>query len=180
MKKLLVIITILLIVASCSTTKEAKSAKTELRNEKKLTEQVIVRKAVESGRYIIKLDRLYLTGGMIDLIPRANYIIIDGKKAIISAAYFGRQYDIRPIAGINLRGVAMDYELTSNLSKGRYEVKMKVGNGSTSFNLYLSIGKNGTCDASLTSLKIDNVRYRGYVVPIIDKTSIPLQNNDVI
>lgn len=180
MKKLLFILTILLIAASCSVTKEAKSAKTALRNEKKLAEEVNVKKAVESGRYIIKLDRIYLTGGMIDLIPRANYIIIDGKKAIISAAYFGRQYDIRPIAGINMRGVAMDYELISNESKGMYEIKMKVGNGSTSFDLYLSIGKNGSCNASLTSLKINHIRYRGYVVPIIDKTKVPLQNYYVI
>ena len=48
-------------------------------------------------RFIIKFDRLYIShGGTIDLIPKANYIILDGDKVIISAAYVGRQYSYRP------------------------------------------------------------------------------------
>ena len=62
---------------------------------------------------------------MVELIPRANFIIIDGEKAVISTAYLGRQYDIKPIAGINMRGRAEDYALYQQHLKGiiRYKAK---------------------------------------------------------
>jgi hypothetical protein len=180
MKNLLYLISALIVVTSCSGTKEARTARAENRNQKKLTEQLVVKQAVESRRYIIKLERIYMPGGMVTLIPRANYIIVDGQKAIITAAYFGRQWDIRPIAGINVRGVATDYVVTSNVAKGKYEIRMKVANKNTSFDVYLTIGKNGSCDASVNSLKISNARYKGYVVPISDNPSDAFQNTDVI
>jgi hypothetical protein len=168
MKKLCIIIVSLIVMTSCSSTKEAKSSRAELRNEKKLAEQGVVKNAVETRKYIIKLNRLYFShGGTTELIPRANFIIIDGDKAIISTAYLGRQYDIKPIAGINMRGRAEKYALTDNLSKGSYQIKMTVKNGGgNAFDLYLSISKNGYCTASVSSLKIDNIRYSGYLVPI--------------
>ena len=59
MKKLFIIISTLMVISSCATNKEANSSRIELRNEKKLAEQAIVKKAVESRRFIIKLERLY-------------------------------------------------------------------------------------------------------------------------
>jgi sensor domain CHASE-containing protein len=181
MKTLLYITLALLFMSSCATSKETLSVRDELKKEKLLAEQALIEKAVESRRFIIKLDKIYFTyGGIADLIPRSNYIIIDGRKAIISAAYLGRQFDFRPIAGINMRGEAIEYELTSNTSKGLYEIKMKVDNKTNSFDVYLRIGKNGSCSASLSSMKIDNVRYQGYIVPIKDKEIAPDQNSTLI
>jgi hypothetical protein len=178
MKKLIIIFISLLVISSCSSTKEINSSKSVSRNEKKVAEQAIVKSAVEGKKYIIKLNRLYFTrGGQVDLIPRANYIIIDGEKAIISTAYLGRQFDIRPIVAINMRGKAYNYALTSNLSKGTYEVKLKVENGrSNSFDVFLNIGKNGYCTVSVSSLRIESLRYAGYLEPIPGTTySVPDQ-----
>jgi len=171
MKTLSVIIISLIVMSSCTTTKEAKSSRSELRKEKKLTDQAMVKNAVESKRYIIKFDRIYFTyGGIIQLIPRANYLIVDKERAILNTAYLGRQYDIKPISAINIRGKAEGYAETQNLSKGSYKIKMKVNNGgSNSFDVYINISKNGSCSASINSLKIDNITYAGYLVPIIDK-----------
>ncbi len=168
MKKLWILIILPVLMLSCSTSKEVSSARSELRKEKKLTDELLVKNAVESRKYIIKLDRLYSQyGSYFDLVPRANYIIIDGERAIISTAYLGRQYDIRPIGAINMRGIADDYEVTSKLDKGKYEVSLKVDNGGpNAFHLYITIGKNGNCYASVSSLRIDNIRYSGYLVPI--------------
>ncbi|MEI6050122.1 MAG: DUF4251 domain-containing protein [Bacteroidota bacterium] len=182
MQKLLIIISTLMVLSSCTTTKEAKSSRIELRKNKKIAEQAVIKQAVESRRFIIKLNKIFLShGGIVDLLPRANYIIIDGEKAIISAAYLGSQYEIKPIAGINMRGIAMNYELTNNLSKGMYEIKMEVTHGGTrSFDVYLNISKNGTCRASVSSLKIDYMSYSGYVVAIEDNANNTLQNGDEI
>jgi len=181
MKKLFIIISTLMVISSCATNKEANSSRIELRNERKLAEQAIVKKAVESKRFIIKLEKLYfIRGGMVDLVPRSNYIIIDGTKAIISAAYFGRQYDIRPIAGINMQGETTDYEVTSDFSKGIYEITTKISNRGNSFDVYLSIGKDGLCNVSLSSIRIDGIRYRGHIVPIRDKQDTQPQKSNII
>jgi hypothetical protein len=171
MKKLWILIIIPLMMLSCSTSKEASTTRSEARRDKKLTNELLVKNAVESRRYIIKFQRLYSRrGSYFDLIPRANYIIIDGEKAVISTAYLGRQYDIRPIGAINTRGKAENYEVTTQLNKGKYEISLKVDNGgANTFNLYLTISKNGNCSASVSSLRIDNVRYSGYLVPLADK-----------
>lgn len=182
MKKIFILISVVIsmLIISCSATKESRTARAETRQQKNLINQALIQNAVESRRFIIKFERLYLYGGMLDLKPRTNYIIVDGQKAIISAAYFGRQYDIRPIAGINMRGVATDYEVTKKMSKGVYDIKMKVGNGATAFDVYLTINRDGSANASLNGIKITNANYRGYVVPISDRTHVPLQDHNLI
>lgn len=168
MKKLLIFIFFPIVLSSCMTTKEADLSKASGKNEKRIKDQLTVKNAVDSRKFIIKLNRIYSTGGgMVDLVPRANFIIVDGDRAVISTAYLGRQFDIRPIAAINLRGRAEEYAVTSKPEKGSYDIKLKIGNeGSVSFNVFLFIGKNGYCSASVSSLKIDNIRYTGYLVPI--------------
>lgn len=181
MKKISVIIIAMVILVSCSSTKESQTTATLSKNEKKLLEQSKVKRAVESKRFIVKFDRLYFnSGGTAYLMPRANYIIIDGNKAIISTAYVGKQYDIRPIAGINMRGENTDYEVTNNIKKGAYEIKMKVKNSTNTFSVFLTIDKNGSCNASLTTLYIDFVRYTGNVIPIKENVEVPLQDYPVI
>jgi hypothetical protein len=181
MKKLFLIITTMVIISSCSTTKEAKSSRIESRNDKKLATQEIIKNAVESRRFIVKLDRLFLSyGGTVQLVPRANYIIVDREKGIISTAYFGRQYAFKPIAAINMFGKTMDYEITNNTAKGAYKIKLKVADGGTSFDVYLDISKSGSCSASISSLLITNLSYSGHVVPITKSTNPSLQNKDVI
>jgi hypothetical protein len=181
MKKLIFILMTMLVISSCSTTKEAKSSRFEVRKERNIAEQAAVRQAVESKRFIIKLDRLYFSyGGTVDLAPRANYIIIDGEKAVISAGYMGRQYDIRPIRGINMRGKLTDYEMTNDASKNVYAIKLEASNGRNSFEVYLRIGKDGYCSASVSSLKIDYVRYSGKIVPINANQTGPVQEDQMI
>jgi len=181
MKKLIFFFISILVITSCATTKETGLSKSEIRNNKKIAEAALVKRAVEDKKYIIKLDRLYLShGGIVDLIPKANYIIVDGDQAVISSAYFGRQYDIRLIAGIFVRGKSKEYQMTSIPDKGRYEVKLVVYNGSNTFNLYLTIGSGGMCSASVSNIKLDNVTYKGYLVPIEDYTKVPLKKGDVI
>jgi len=182
MKKLVVIFISFIIISSCSTTKEANSSRAEVKKEKMILEQAQVKNAVESKRYIIKFERILMSrGGIIQLIPRANYLIVDRERAILNTAYMGRQYDFRGIAAINMKGKTDKYALTSNVSKGSYNIEMKVTNGrSATFDVYVRISKDGYCSVSVNSLKIDNVNYSGYLVPIIDKTDPQQPQGDVI
>jgi hypothetical protein len=153
----------LVFISSCSPL-----LKPGISGNKKVDEGTIS-KAIESRKFIIKLEQLYTYGGIVDLKPRANYILIDGNNAIISAAYFGRQYDVRPIAAINVRGKTTRYEVTRKISKGRYDISLKVDNGSNTFNVNLNIDKNGYASASVDNIRIQNARYGGYIVPITQR-----------
>lgn len=182
MKKIFGFLASVLILASCSSYKEAKSSSELTKSEKKTTTEAIVKNAIESKKYIIKFDRMYDNyGGMAYLKPRSNYMIIDGTTALISTAYIGQQYDIRRISGINMKGQATDYEITNNIKKGKYEVKMRVINNINTFNVFLTIDKNGHCNASVNNLYISTIRYSGTIVPINKaKESPPLQDYPVI
>jgi hypothetical protein len=176
MKKLYLFLVSALIISSCASTKENATSSVS-KNEKKLQEQAEIKTAVEGRRYILKFTRLYRTyGGIADLISRANYMIVDGQRAIINTAYLGRQYDIKPIAAINMKGRAEDYQVTNKLGKGSYSIDMKVVNGGpNSFNVHIDISKNGYCSASVYSLRIDNIRFSGYLVPI---QNTPVQSEE--
>jgi hypothetical protein len=141
----------------------------------------MVREAIESKRFIVRFNRIYLRyGGMVDLVPRANFIIVDGDKAVISAAYLGRQYTFRPIAGITMQGNTVKYEVKDIPSKGKFELDLKVNNQSDTFDIFLTVGENGSINASLSSIRIDNVQYSGHIIPIKEKRSIESEEEELI
>lgn len=171
MKKLVFIGLIPLLITACSTTKEAGISRAEKRQIAKAAELATVKKAVESRRYIIKMDRIYMPGGgWVDLVPRRNYIIVDGELASISLGYVGGSFG-RPIAGINLNGQATKYKLESNEAKGVYNVNMEVKFQNTRFDLYLSIGSGGRCNVSINNSYIQTVNYTGRLVPVNESVS---------
>ncbi len=78
MKKSFILIAGLLAISICSYNSERIAAGNKQSKEKKAAEQEAVKKAIESGRFIVKFDSLYFDrGGIVDLAPRANYIILD-------------------------------------------------------------------------------------------------------
>jgi hypothetical protein len=163
---------VLLLISACSSVKEGSVSKSERRLERKLAEKEAIQKAVESRRFIIKMTRLYtMRGGAVDLIPRSNYIIINGETAQISLGYYGRQYSFRPISGINFKGETVKYNLKSNDTKGFYNIDMDVKQGNYLFSIYLTIGADGFCSASVTNSYIESIRYSGNIVPIIETDS---------
>jgi hypothetical protein len=171
MKKLVFIGLISLLISACSTTRDAGISRAEKRLKAKAAELADVKKAVESRRYIIKMDRIYMTrGGYLDLVPRKNYIIVDGELASISLGYVGGSVG-RPVTGINLNGHTTKYTLESNEAKGVYNVNMEVKFQNSRFDLYLTIGSSGTCSVSLINGYIQAVNYSGHLVPISE--SVP-------
>jgi hypothetical protein len=168
MKKILIGLSAFLAISVIIGNGAISAAGSKQSKEEKVAQQEVVRKSIESGRFIITLNRIYFShGGIADLRPRANYIIFDRGKAIISTPYVGRQIEIRPISAINMTGKADISEIKST-SKGKYLIKMKVDNGSQSLNVTLRINSNGSCDATISGLMIDNTACSGQLVPVKD------------
>jgi hypothetical protein len=162
MKKLFFVLMGMVILSSCSTAKVEETSINESAEVKNNYQQAEIMQAIEMRRFIIKFDRLYiLNGGTIDLIPNANYVIVDGDKVVISAAYIGRQYSYRPVRGVDMIGQAVSFEMKNNPSKSSYEIRMKVKNDKNTFDVYVTISDDGYCSASLVGYKIDRVRYTG-------------------
>ena len=154
MNKHIFFISAAIFLASCASTNVQETAEKVPSGEEKLVQQADIRQAVEMHRFLVKFDRMYISnGGRIDLIPKSNYIILDGDRVVISAAYAGRQFSSRPIRGIDMVGKAVSFELKDKVSRGLYEIKMTVSN-------------EGYCNASLNNYKIDHVRYTGNFIPL--------------
>ena len=167
MKKIALLLSVVFIFAACSSTKELSSARAENRKLKKLAERAEIKKAVESRMFIIKVNRLYsIGGGRYELIPRSNFVIINGEIASISLGYMGRSYTSRPISGINLNGRTIEYKMESDEAKGLYKIQMAVKAGADKFDVYLSIGDEGYCSISLNNSNIQTVSYSGTLVPL--------------
>jgi hypothetical protein len=172
MKKSLTILATFLALLICSHNSEIIAAGNKQSKETKAAQQEAVKKSIESGRFIIKFHRLHFNrGGVAYLAPRANYIVLDRGNAIISTAYVGRQFDIKPIIGINMIGRAAISEIKCNSSKGSYVVKMRVDNGTEVLNVILRIARGGSCEASISGLRIDNSSYSGDLVPVQDNAA---------
>jgi hypothetical protein len=170
MNKLVYILSGLVILTSCATSRVEETSGKESGNMVNVMQQAEIRQAVEMRRFLIKFNKLYISnGGTVDLIPKANYILLDGDKVVISAAYIGRQYSYRPIKGIDMVGQAVSFEIKNNASKGLYEIRMKVKNDKNTFDVFVSVTNDGYCNASLVSYKIDHVRYTGNFIPLKPK-----------
>jgi len=168
MKELLLMVSVMMVLTSCaSSNKEESASRKPSPKEDRVVMQAEIKQAVEMRRFLIKFDRLYYaTGGQIDLIPKANYIILDGQKVVISAAYMGRQFSNRPIRGIDMVGTAVSYELRNNGEKGLFEIRLKARNEVNTFDIFLTVHADGYCNASVTSAQIDNARYSGSFIPL--------------
>jgi hypothetical protein len=163
MKNLVFVLFAVILIASCTASKETSTA----RLEKKLADQEMIKRAVESRQYIIRMDKIYMQGGSVaDLLPRSNFFIMNGEIASVSLAYLGRSYFIRPISGINFNGQTVRYEMQNDNEKGTYNIQVEIAKGGDKFNFYLSIGTSGYCNVSLNNPHLQSVSYRGTLVPI--------------
>jgi hypothetical protein len=179
MKKIAFLLSVVFFFSACTSTKELGSNRAENRKLKKLVEQAEITKAVESRRYIIKVDQFHASGGgIMQMSPRDNFVIINGEIASISLGYMGRTYFSRPISGINLNGRTIDYKMESNVTKGIYKIQMAVKVGADKFDVYLTIGNEGYCSVSLNNPYIQSVSYSGTLVPLADPRNLPVQRGD--
>lgn len=165
MKTRVLIIAQILLLASCASNNLQKTARTELKQEKKAAQQEIIRKSVESGSYLIKMDRLYmLGGGFVNLLPSSNYIIIKNGEVRMRVGYIGRSYDVRNISGINLSGTASSYQLISDQTKNIFTVKAEVEDNGDLFNIDISVTGDDYCYATISNIRIETQRYSGHLV----------------
>jgi hypothetical protein len=180
MKKFTYFLFIVFLATACASTKELSTSRSESRKLKNLAEQDAIKKAVESRKYVIKVNRLYPTGGgMIEMIPSSNFLIVNGPITSISLGYVGRSYGIRPITGINLNGRTTSYKMESNDAKGTYNIQMSVAYGSDKFDVYLSIGTNGFCNISLNNAYIQYASYQGTLTPLKTTEVTAKQNTSI-
>jgi hypothetical protein len=179
MKKIAFIVSALFLLTACSSTKDMSSNKSESKKNKKLAEIEDIKKAIESRKFVIKVDRIYMTGGGNEhMKPDANFFILNGEIASISLGYIGRSYTSRPISGINVNGQTISYEMESDQAKGKYEIRMVVKNKSDKFDVYLTIGNEGFCSLSLNNAYIQSVRYSGNLIPLYQYKYIPVDKGD--
>jgi opacity protein-like surface antigen len=173
MKKHIFFIAAAAILASCTAAKDVVSEKKAERQLRKVAEMAVVKQAVESRKYVIRMDRIYFErGGYADLVPRNNFIIVNGENASVSLGYAGRSFGARPVSGVNFNGQTVKYEFKSDETKGIYSVNMRVKKGLDNFDFYITVGNSGTCSVSMINSYLQSVNYKGTIVPIPSKSEV--------
>jgi hypothetical protein len=174
MKTPVLFLSSILLLVSCSTSNLSKTARNEQKLEKKAAKMEFVQKTIESGSFLIKMDRLQIPrGGYVFLSPISNYIIIKNGYVRMRLGYIGRTYDVRGITGINLKGQATKYELISDKSKGVYDMNIEVEDGGDIFKINLAINGDEYCDATVSNMRIETIRYSGHLIPAKEPISEP-------
>jgi len=159
---------ILAFATACSVSKEAGSLRSEARKERKIAEQMAIRKAIESRQYVMKMDKIIpINGRMMEIVPRNNFIIVNGEIVSVSLAYLGPSFGTRKITGINFNGRTGKYIMKSDEIKGLYNIQIEaLTKNNDKFDIYITLGTNGYCSASINNPYIQSVSYEGIVVPL--------------
>ncbi|MGM0464629.1 MAG: DUF4251 domain-containing protein [Bacteroidota bacterium] len=158
MKKIIYIsLAYLMIAVSCSSSGEM----TASREERKAAKKEEVREAVETQRMLIKVNRMYpRRGGVIDMRPESNFIIIDSDRVRISLGYLGRSHSIMPVSAINMQGEINSRELGA-WKKGGYDMELEVEQNGERFTVNMTISADGYVNLRLTNPRLDLARYSG-------------------
>jgi hypothetical protein len=180
MKNIVLFLSIAYLISACLPSKDINLSRAENRKLKRLTEQAEIKKAVESRRYIIRVDRLFTRGAIIEMVPSANFVIVNGGIASVSLGYSGGNFGGRKITGINMNGRTTSYKMETNDSKGLYKIQMSVIYGSDKFDMFLTIGTNGDCNISLNNSYIQTVTYTGKLIPLAAPAVVPADKNSRI
>jgi hypothetical protein len=173
MKRTAFFLLMILVITACSSTRNVSNSETagntraENRKAKKLAEQAVVQKAIQSRKYVIRVNRLYSTGGrFVEMVPSSNFLIVNGEITSISLGYVGRSFGTRPITGINLNAHTSSYHMETNETKGGYKIEMSVKYGSDKFDVYITIGNDGSSDITINNAYIQSIRYTGELEPL--------------
>lgn len=166
MKPTALLFSFLFFLVSCSSSDLKKTVKNEMKQEKKTAQQEVVKKTVESGSFLIKMDRLQIPrGGFVDLLPSSNYIIVNKGYVRMRLGYIGRSYEFSGITGINMKGEATSYKLISNNDDGEYDMQIEVTDNGDLFKISIAVRGDEYCDATISNIRIETIRYSGHLVP---------------
>jgi hypothetical protein len=162
MRRAIIGFAVLLGLVSCTATKNADSARATRKAINAEETRLKVDRLVQSGSYLIKIDRLY--SGRVSntyLSPNQNFILIDKGQLRMKLGYLGRSYSSRGIAAINMSAKAEEYEIVRDSTKKMYDVRIKASQAGEQFEIFLSIDDSGYATMSVTNPHIETVRYNG-------------------
>jgi len=153
MKKILFMVTVLMVILSCSITRQEKYLSADLIQEEKLLKQAIVKDAVETGRFRLKLTSL----------PQEYYYYYERYNIFVDTNTFQIEFLAGPYPpGMSAPMEIFEYKLTPDPGKG-YVIEMRckhevntVGNG---VYLYLSLKNDGTCLAIFHFVPLSQVYF---------------------
>ena len=156
MKKALFMGSALMIILSCSITREERYIRVDRRQQEKLSRQVIIKEAVETRRFRIRLTAASAYEEFI--YPEAITFIVDADTLKIEEI----EYHLLGYSRVPISMEIFEYKLTADPDKEGYVIEMRCKNSvSLSFGeyIYLSIKNDGTCRAILHSVPLSQIYY---------------------
>jgi hypothetical protein len=157
MKKALFMGSALIIILSCSITREERFIRVDHRQQEKLSRQAMVKEAVETRRFRIKLtaipayeERIY---------PEAITFIVDADTLKIEEEI---EYNLPGYSRVPISMEIFEYKLTADPDKEGYVIEMRCKSSvNLSFGeyIYLLIKNDGACRAILHSVPLSQIYF---------------------
>jgi len=142
-------------------------SKKELKAERKLEQQKLTDSLMNAREFVFTARRAIPQGfSAIDLTTNPNYVWFLPDSIISDMPFFGQGYSgigYGGDKGLEFSGKPDEYSFTRE--KKNYQVKAVVKTGHDTFQLFLTVGFEGSATLSINSMNRSPISYNGEIVP---------------
>lgn len=142
-----------------------KEMKKERQAEEAAQKAALVSLMVEYQQFVLEADRLRdRRGNTVNVSSMINYISNDSVNGVIQIGS-DRYIGYNGVGGITLEGPVSNYEYVLDEKNGSYQVKFNVRSATGTYDVRMTVFRDGRADATVTSNWPGNLNYLGYLVP---------------
>lgn len=166
MKNFISLILVLLLISPIIA--QTKEEKKKLKEEAAQKEYEATKVLIESGTYSFNATFANTQKGRrIDLTTNSGYLTISNNKAKADLPYFG----VVHVASIGNSGVEfenenVEFEIEFDDKKQRIGIDFKANHKSESYDISLTVFKNGNANLTVSSVRRDRISYSGNITAL--------------
>ncbi|MEN8203624.1 MAG: DUF4251 domain-containing protein [Bacteroidota bacterium] len=175
MKKIITILTAMLIAGTAFSQEQELSKRERRQLEKELKKEQQAKEAamkaqvvglmVEYQRFVLEADQLRnKRGNSVQVSSDLNFVACDSINGVVQIgqnSYVG----LNGVGGITVEGPISKYEYTFNEKNGVYNVSFYIRSTSGTYDVRMVCYSNGRADATVSSAWPGRLNYSGFLVP---------------
>ena len=175
MKRILMLLTVLLIAIPTFSQdqelskKEKRQLEKQLKKEQKAEEAAkkaaVIGLMVEYHRFVLEADRIKdKRGHSVNVSSMINFIAADSINGVVqigSNSYVG----MNGVGGITVEGPISNYKYTFNEKSSSYSISFNIRSSIGTYDVRMTASPDGRADATVSSTGPGKVNYSGFLVP---------------
>ena len=141
---------------------ERQERKARMEEEREKTAKLVEYMA-ENQQFVLEANLLFdKYGQSFPVSPNINFVAVDSLEGVIqigSNMYIGSN----GVGGVTLEGSVGNYEFTENEKKGYYSISYSLTTSAGTYDVFMTMNKNGNADATVRGNFGGSIRYSGDV-----------------